>query len=77
MIVRASVLSVLPKVGVVLRALGHNPSQEDLAGLLAGAGETVTEQQLLEMLGRELQEDTDGEELRIAFRVFDREGQVM
>ena len=77
MIVRASMLSVLPKVGVVLRALGHNPSQEDLAALLAGAGETVTEQQLLEMLGRELQEDTDGEELRIAFRVFDREGQVM
>ena len=70
-------LSVLPKVGVVLRALGHNPSQEDLAALLEGAGETVTEQQLLEMLGRELQEDTDGEELRIAFRVFDREGQVM
>ena len=68
--------SVLPKVGVVLRALGHNPSQEELAALLEGKGEAVTEQQFLELLGRELQEDTDGEELRIAFRVFDREGQV-
>ena len=70
---------MLPKVGVVLRALGHNPSQEELAALLEGKGkgEAVTEQQFLELLGRELQEDTDGEELRIAFRVFDREGQVI
>lgn len=65
------------EVGIVLRALGHNPSEEDLEKLLAGRDDSVTLNDFLEMLSAEVNDDMDGEELRVAFKVFDREGQVL
>ena len=64
------------EVGIVLRSLGHNPSEEDLEKLLAGKDDTVTLNDFLEMLSAEVNDDMNGEELRVAFKVFDREGQV-
>ena len=64
------------EVGIVLRALGHNPSEEDLERLLAGKEDSVTLNDFMEMLTVELNEDVNNEELRVAFMVFDREGQV-
>ena len=64
------------EVGIVLRALGHNPSEEELEKLLAGKDDSVTLNDFLEMLSAEVNDDMNGEELRVAFKVFDREGQV-
>ena len=64
------------EVGTVLRALGHNPSEEDLAKLLSGEEDSVRLNEFLEMLSAEVNDDMNSEELRVAFKVFDREGQV-
>ena len=64
------------EVGIVLRSLGHNPSEEDLEKLLAGKEDKVTLNEFLEMLSAEVNDDMNAEELRVAFKVFDREGQV-
>ncbi len=64
------------EVGIVLRALGHNPSEEDLEKLLAGKEDSVNLNDFLEMLSAEVNDDMNDEELRVAFKVFDREGQV-
>ena len=64
------------EVGIVLRALGHNPSEEDLEKLLAGKEDSVNLNDFLEMLSAEVNDDMNEEELRVAFKVFDREGQV-
>merc|ERR1712110_190032 len=63
------------EVGIVLRALGHNPSEEDLEKLLAGKEDSVNLNDFLEMLSAEVNDDMNDEELRVAFKVFDREGQ--
>ena len=63
------------EVGIVLRSLGHNPSQEDLHKLLAGKTE-VSQDEFMDMLDEEMKDEHDAEELRIAFTVFDRDGQV-
>ena len=63
------------EVGIVLRSLGHNPSQEDLQKLLAGKTE-VSQDEFMDMLDEEMKDEHDAEELRIAFTVFDRDGQV-
>ena len=64
------------EVGIVLRALGHSPSEEDLEKLLAGKEDSVNLNDFLEMLSAEVNDDMNEEELRVAFKVFDREGQV-
>ena len=64
------------EVGTVLRALGHNPSEEDLEKLLSGREDSVSLNDFLEMLSAEVNDDMNSEELRVAFKVFDREGQV-
>ena len=64
------------EVGIVLRALGHSPSEEDLEKLLAGKEDSVNLNDFMEMLSAEVNDDTNEEELRVAFKVFDREGQV-
>ena len=63
------------EVAIVLRALGHNPSQEDLQKLLAGKTE-VSQDEFMDMLDEELKDEHNTEDLRIAFTVFDRDGQV-
>ena len=64
------------EVATVLRALGHNPSEEDLEKILSGREDSISLNDFLEMLSAEVDDDMNGEELRVAFKVFDREGQV-
>lgn len=63
------------EVGIVLRSLGHNPSQEDLQKLLRGRTE-ISQDDFMDMLDEELKDEHDADELRVAFTVFDRDGQV-
>ena len=66
------------EVGHMLRSLGHNPSEQDLEKLLLGKGEDITFDKFIDMLGDGSMKDIDNEEeLRVAFTVFDREGQVV
>jgi len=62
------------EVGIVLRSLGHNPSQEDLQKLLRGRTE-ISQDDFMDMLDEELKDEHDADELRVAFTVFDRDGQ--
>ena len=60
----------------MMRALGLDPSEDDIASMLEGKGETLTFQPFLSLIGRRMNEVVDNEELRVAFSVFDRDNQV-
>ena len=66
------------EVGVALRALGQDPSDEELNSFLSHITiETVTFAQFLEIVNKSKTNDIeDFNELKVAFTVFDREGQV-
>ena len=67
---------IKPKeVPVVMRALGLDPSEDDITAILAGAGDSVTFKEFLSLVGDKMNEVLDNEDLRVAFRVFDRDGQ--
>ena len=61
---------------MVMRALGLDPSDEEIARMLEGKGEALTFQTFLSLIGPRMNEVVDNEELRVAFRVFDRDNQV-
>ena len=63
------------EVPSVMRALGLDPSDDDIASMLEGKGETLTFQTFLSLIGKRLNEVVDNEELRVAFSVFDRDNQ--
>ena len=60
---------------MVMRALGLDPSDDEIARMLEGKGETLTFQTFLSLIGRRMNEAVDTEELRVAFSVFDRDNQ--
>ena len=64
------------EVPSVMRALGLDPSDDDIASMLEGKGDTLTFQTFLNLIGRRMNEVVDNEELRVAFSVFDRDNQV-
>ena len=61
---------------MVMRALGLNPSDDEIARMLEGKGETLTFQTFLSLIGKRMTEVVDNEELRVAFSVFDRDNQA-
>ena len=61
---------------MVMRALGLDPSDEEIASMLEGKGETLTFQTFLSLIGKRMTEVVDNEELRVAFSVFDRDNQA-
>ena len=63
------------EVPTVMRALGLDPSDDEIASMLEGKGETLTFQTFLSLIGRRMNEVVDNEELRVAFSVFDRDNQ--
>ena len=60
---------------MVMRALGLDPSDDEIARMMEGKGETLTFQTFLSLIGRRMNEAVDTEELRVAFSVFDRDNQ--
>ena len=63
------------EVAVVMRALGLDPSDDEITAMLAGAGDSMTFKTFLSLVGDKMNEVLDNEDLRVAFRVFDREDQ--
>ncbi|XP_055534095.1 calmodulin-beta-like [Wyeomyia smithii] len=66
------------ELGMVVRALGMNPSQAEVEQMihevdLDGSG-TIELDEFLQLMARKLREDTTDEELRDAFKIFDRDG---
>ena len=64
-----------PQAPMVMRALGLDPSEDEMAQMLEGKGETLTFQTFLSLIGKRMNEVVDNEELRVAFSVFDRDNQ--
>ena len=60
---------------MVMRALGMNPSEEELAGLVSQLDNTVALTQFENLVKDRINEVENIEELREAFSVFDRDGQ--
>ena len=67
----------IKEVGMVVRALGMNPSDEELGDMLAGKGDGVhvNFDEFLDIVGPRINEIDNEDELREAFAVFDRDGQ--
>ena len=67
----------MKEVGMVVRALGMNPSDEELQDMLHGRGDGVhlNYQEFLDIVGNRMNEVDNEDELREAFAVFDRDGQ--
>ena len=63
------------EVGMVMRALGMNPGEEELAGLVSQLDSTVALTQFENLVKDRINEVENIEELREAFSVFDRDGQ--
>jgi len=65
------------EVGMVVRALGMNPSDEELQEMVDGRGDgtKVSFQEFLGIVGDRMNEVDNEDELREAFAVFDRDGQ--
>ena len=65
------------EVGMVVRALGMNPSDEELQEMIQGRGDGVkiTYNDFVDMVGDRMNEVENEDEIREAFAVFDRDGQ--
>ena len=65
------------EVGMVVRALGMNPSDEELQEMIQGRGDCVkiTYNDFVDMVGDRMNEVENEDEIREAFAVFDRDGQ--
>ncbi|XP_058457376.1 calmodulin-beta-like [Malaya genurostris] len=66
------------ELGIVVRALGMNPSQAEIEQMihevdLDGSG-TIELNEFLVLMARKLREDTTDQELRDAFKIFDKDG---
>ncbi|XP_053689100.1 calmodulin-beta-like [Sabethes cyaneus] len=66
------------ELGMVVRALGMNPSQAEVEQMihevdLDGSG-TIELNEFLVLMARKQRQDTTDEELRDAFKIFDRDG---
>ena len=60
---------------MVMRAIGLEPSDDEITGMLEAAGDSMTFDTFLNLVGDKMNVVVDNEELRVAFSVFDREGQ--
>merc|ERR1712106_633732 len=68
---------MVKEVGMVVRALGMNPSDEELQEMIEGRGDgtNISFQEFLGIVGNRMNEVDNEDELREAFAVFDRDGQ--
>lgn len=65
-------------LGVVMRSLGQNPSESELADMInevdTDNSGTIDFPEFLTMMARKMKDTDTEEEIREAFRVFDRDG---
>ena len=66
------------ELGTVMRSLGQNPTEAELQDLVsqeeADQGATITLTQFLGIMARRLEDSQADEDLREAFKVFDKDG---
>ncbi|XP_026462100.1 calmodulin-like [Ctenocephalides felis] len=62
------------ELGTVMRALGQTPSEAELKGYDNSVAMTVDFPTFLTMMARQMQEGSSVDEIREAFRVFDKDG---
>jgi len=66
------------ELGIVMRSLGQEPTEEELTDMINevdhnGNG-TIDFDEFVDMMGRKMRETDTAEEIRQAFRVFDKDG---
>ncbi|XP_077196491.1 neo-calmodulin-like [Paroedura picta] len=66
------------ELGTVMRSLGHNPTEAELQGMISeidanGSG-TIDFPEFLSLMAKRTRESDGEEEIRDAFRVFDKDG---
>lgn len=66
------------ELGAVMRSLGQNPTEEELQDMIyeveAEGNETIDFSEFLTMMAKMLNNTDIGEDMRQAFRVFDKDG---
>lgn len=66
------------ELGTVMRSVGHNPTEAEIQGMIQGvdvdASGTIDFAEFLTLMARRTREVDNEDELREAFRVFDKDG---
>ena len=63
------------EIGTVMRSLGQMPTQEEVAGIVKGVGSaSVDFPEFLTVMSKNMKPPASEEEIKEAFRVFDKEG---
>mmetsp|Transcript_147483 Transcript_147483/g.209368 ORF Transcript_147483/g.209368 Transcript_147483/m.209368 type:complete len:149 (-) Transcript_147483:5-451(-) len=63
------------EIGTVMRSLGQMPTQEEVAGIVSSVGSsTVDFPEFLTVMSKNMKPPASEEEIKEAFRVFDKEG---
>ena len=62
-------------LGTVMRALGHNPTESEIHDLIQQDDDTISFNRFKQIMANKMKDDDNEEELREAFRAFDKDGQ--
>ncbi|NXA07817.1 CALMS protein, partial [Sapayoa aenigma] len=62
------------ELGTVMRSLGQNPTEAELRDMAGQAGGAVDFAEFLSLMARRMRDADGEEEIREAFRVFDKDG---
>ena len=58
-----------------MRALGHNPTESEIHDLIQQDDDTISFNRFKQIMANKMKDDDNEEELREAFRAFDKDGQ--
>ena len=61
-------------LGVIMRSLGYNPTEADLQDMINQDDDTIDFNKFKKIMGNMMNEGANEEELREAFRAFDKDG---
>lgn len=62
-------------LGTVMRALGYNPTEAELHDLVQQDDDSISFNQFKQIMANKMKDEDNEEELREAFRAFDKDGQ--
>ena len=63
------------QLGTVLRALGHNPTDAEVQDMIQQDDDIINFNRFKQIMANKMKDDDNEDELREAFRAFDRDGQ--